>query len=96
MASLVNILANPYNGGMSTDPPHPLTFDGITLLGDRICGDPDGYDRILAWDPNTSQRLVEITLHRDTRHLGLRLLDDRKWSFRAIEDMRQLGVTALV
>ena len=80
---------------MTTDTPRPLTFDGITLHADRVCGDPDGYDRIIAWDPATDQRLIEISWHRETRALDLTLLADRRWSFEAIEKMRQLGIDAL-
>lgn len=48
-----------------------LIFDGITLKADRVCDDPDGYDRILAWDPETDEQIVEISWHRDTSQLGL-------------------------
>lgn len=80
---------------MTTDAIRPFTFDGITLHADRVCGSPDGYDRITACDPGTGQLLVEISWHRDTRQLGVILHGDRRWSFEAIDQMRTLGVDAL-
>lgn len=78
-----------------TDTVHTLTFDGITLHADRVCDDPDGYDRITCHDPETGQRMIEISWHRDTRQLGVILHGDRLWSFEAVEAMRQLGIDAL-
>ncbi|WP_375178246.1 hypothetical protein [Sphingobium yanoikuyae] len=80
---------------MIEEPEHTLTFDGITFPAERVCGDPDGYDRIHAWDPDSGQRLIEISWHRDTRQLGVILHGDRRWSFEAIEQMRERGVDAL-
>lgn len=80
---------------MTNDTTRTLTFDGITLQAERVCDDPDGYDRITAWDPDTGQRLVEISWHRDTRQLGVILHGDRRWSFEAVEEMRALGTYAL-
>ncbi|WP_300397943.1 hypothetical protein [uncultured Sphingobium sp.] len=72
-----------------------IAFDGITLHAERVCDDPDGYDRITAWDPDTGQRMVEISWHRDTRQLGVILHVNRRWSFEAVEQMRALGTAAL-
>ncbi|MEJ7933958.1 hypothetical protein WG907_06760 [Sphingobium sp. AN558] len=80
---------------MTNAPTTTLTFDGITLDADRVCGNPDGYDRITASDPDTGQQLIEISWHRDTRWLGLRLHSDRLWSFEAVKQMHQLGIDAL-
>lgn len=80
---------------MTNDTTRTLTFDGITLQAERVCDDPDGYDRINAWDPDTQQRLVEISWHRDTRRLGVILHGDRRWSFEAVEAMGKMGVDAL-
>ncbi|BBF68824.1 hypothetical protein [Sphingomonas bisphenolicum] len=79
----------------SQDTSRAVTFDGINLQAERVCNDPDGYDRIAAWDPDTGQRLVEISWHRDTRKLGVILHGDRRWSFEAVEEMRRLGMEAL-
>lgn len=78
-----------------TDETRTLAFDGVILHGQRICGDPDGYDRIIAWDPDTGERLVEISWHRESRMLGLILHGDRLWSFEAIGEMKDLGIHAL-
>lgn len=80
---------------MTNDTAHILTFDGVALNADRVCGNPDGYDRIIADDPATGQRVIEISWQRDTRQLGLTLHCDRRWSFDAIDQMRQLGMEAL-
>ena len=80
---------------MKNDTARAVDFDGITLSAERVCGNPDGYDRITADDPATGRRLIEISWHRDTRRLGLTLHDDRRWSFEAVEQMRQLGMHAL-
>jgi len=78
-----------------TDETRPLTFDDVTLQGLRVCGDPDGYDRIIAWDPETTERLVEVRWHRESKKLDLKLSGDRLWSFEAIEAMKELGIQAL-
>lgn len=78
-----------------TDDTRTLAFDGVTLHGQRVCEDPDGYDRIIAWDPDTGERLVEIRWHRESKHLDLKLPGDRAWSFEAIADMRAQGEWAL-
>ncbi|MEC3910055.1 hypothetical protein U5A82_06065 [Sphingobium sp. CR2-8] len=80
---------------MTNDTTHPVTFDGITLQAERVCDDPDGYDRITACDPDTGQRLVEISWHRDTRKLGVILHGDRRWSFEAVAYMQVMGIDAL-
>lgn len=80
---------------ITTDTTRPVTFDGITLPAERVCDDPDGYDRITAWDPDTGQHLVEISWHRATRQLEVTLHGNRRWSFEAVEQMRTLGTNAL-
>lgn len=80
---------------MTNDTTQPVTFDGITLRAERVCDDPDGYDRITVWDPDTGERLVEISWHRDMRQLGVILYGDRRWSFEAVQAMRVLGQEAL-
>ncbi|WP_188063202.1 hypothetical protein [Sphingobium sp. KCTC 72723] len=80
---------------MTKDTTRAVTFGGITLDAERVCDNADGYDRITAWDPDTGQRMVEISWHRDTLQLGLILHGDRRWSFDAMEDMWTLGKEAL-